>query len=614
MRILGPLGQGFFPVLTTGLWAAVFLDEPWGLPYLVVPLLMTAVAVTLARPTLGALLLGCASLAALMTGCRYGSLELICGVAVVLGWNGRYEQRLAPGLLGLALAAVPTAFRDGFDASKLVVCVTTFGAAWVFGRVARRRALTADRAVTEAENLTAADPQRLARPAAEAERRRAAAHAVTNLRAAVHDMVRTIEEVLEEGRPDLLRVQRIRERGTRAVDELRQLLVWLREEPTTPPHRGLERPNPLRLDLAIALAASSLALLLLWQADGWAETTWLPLAYAGAVTSLVLRCTAPSAAGVLLALSAVPLVGAPPSDPEALLLIAFADGLVMWVLANREGTANRIVVAGLALVSLALGTRFGMDGVAFIAFVLLISTASGRAWGEPDRIVARARAHSVVLRSRLDRATAAAVHQERLRVARDLHDATGYAVGVILVQVSAAEANLHKDPDKALAALTTARAAGEQAKAASNPLLPGLAEGTFDADALRSELMALVAQWRGCGMAVTADVAPELVVDPELAVTCYRVVQESLTNCARHAPGATVRVRVEQRGHHLHVEVEDSGAKAAVSSLPGGGMGLVGLEERVTASQGRFAAGSVGGRGFRVRARLPVPTSLGVDT
>ncbi len=612
MRILGPLGQGFVPVLTSGTWAVVFLGEPWGPAYLSVVLVMAAVAVTLTRPTLGALLLGAASFAALAAGCRYGSLELICGIAVVLGWIGRYERSLVPGVLGLALAAAPTAFRDGFEVRKLAVCLVVFGSAWLFGRIARHRALAADLAVEEAERLAATDPLALAQPTAAAERRQVAGEAAANLRSAVHDMITTIDEVLDDGTPDLPRVRRVRERGTRAVDDLRRLLVWLRAEPPPPPETTPVRANPLRLDLLLAAAAAVIGCLMLWQIDGWADTTWLPFAYAGVVTSLAIRRTAPLAAGVVLTLAVVPLVVDPPQDPEALLLIAIADGTVMWVLANREGRRNGAVVLGLAVVSLALGTRFGMDGVAFIAFVLLIATASGRAWGEPDRILLRAQARSDILRRQLERATAAAVHQERLRVARDLHDAAGHAVGVMLMQVNAAEANLARDPAKARIALQTARTAGEQARSAANPLLAGLSvDVAVDAGALRSELEALVAQWRASGMEVTATIDHAFVPDPDLAVTCYRVVQEALTNCARHAPGARVRVSVLRRGRHLLVEVQDSGATTAVSFPPSGGMGLSGLGERVTAGQGHFSASSTRGAGFRVSARLLLPQGLG---
>ncbi len=267
------------------------------------------------------------------------------------------------------------------------------------------------------------------------------------------------------------------------------------------------------------------------------------------------------------------------------------------------------MIAALAAVSLALGSRFGADGAAFIGVVLVISLASGMAWYEPDRMLIRARARSQLLRTALEEATAEAVRQERLRIARDLHDATSHAVGVMLLQVSAAEAQLRTDPQLALAALATAKQAGEQAKEASNPLLPGLGASDLPGvDTLRTELVALVQQWRACGMRVKATINPPLLVPPELAVTCYRVVQEALTNASRHAPGGEVEVRVLTHRRQFLVEVEDTGATKAVSSTSSGEMGLAGLRERVVANLGHFTAVSRG-KGFRVTARFELPSS-----
>ncbi|WP_235735044.1 hypothetical protein [Nocardioides alcanivorans] len=231
MGIFSRLGASLVPALNSGVWALVFLEDRSGPNLLIVPMLMAAVAVGLRRPLLGVLVLGATGAFAVLIGLSYGELELFVGCLVVLGWAGRYAISVWVGILGVALVAGSASLRDGFTLRKLVVSTFVFGSVWLFGRLVRHRAIAAARAIEEAEELAHTDPRALAHPRTADERRRVADGAARNLRVAVHDMVTAIDAILSDHAPDLAAVRRVRERGARTVEELRNLLVILRAEP-----------------------------------------------------------------------------------------------------------------------------------------------------------------------------------------------------------------------------------------------------------------------------------------------------------------------------------------------------------------------------------------------
>jgi signal transduction histidine kinase len=210
-----------------------------------------------------------------------------------------------------------------------------------------------------------------------------------------------------------------------------------------------------------------------------------------------------------------------------------------------------------------------------------------------------------------------AARDERVRIARDLHDVVAHHVSVIAVQAEAAQEVLATQPERASAAMGHV---ADTARTALGELRRVL--GVLRSDAVRTpqpDLAALddlVASVRAAGLPVTlrreGDVAgPGL--DAVVGLTAYRVVQEALTNVLKHAGPckATVTVAVDPTGEALEVEVVDTGrgrAAAAMSadgSGAGAGQGLVGMRERVAVLGGRFRAGPCEGRGFAVHAWLP---------
>jgi signal transduction histidine kinase len=209
-----------------------------------------------------------------------------------------------------------------------------------------------------------------------------------------------------------------------------------------------------------------------------------------------------------------------------------------------------------------------------------------------------------VLDSRIDRA----VRAERLRIARDLHDVTSHAVGVMVLQASAAQALLASDPDAVRGALRTVETAGEQALTELEVLFDLLDAGAIGSPGLTraspESLSDLVDRMRSVGLQITLDASP---VHPGLSETVYRIVQESLTNVARHAHPSRVRVRVGVVGGAVEVAVTNDGPPEATDASDSGGFGLAGLAERVRAVGGGFTAAPLPSGGFGVFARLPIP-------
>jgi signal transduction histidine kinase len=202
------------------------------------------------------------------------------------------------------------------------------------------------------------------------------------------------------------------------------------------------------------------------------------------------------------------------------------------------------------------------------------------------------------------------VEEERLRLARELHDVVAHSIAVINFQAGVAVHVLDRRPQQARAALLAIKQTSSEAlqelratlgvlrqlgeQGGSRAPLPGLAQ-----------LDALVA---GAGRPVEVVVEGEPVELP-LAVdlACYRIVQEALTNVARHAGPARARVRLVFGAGEVLVEVTDDGRGAVGGAHPdGGGHGIAGMRERAVALGGELAAGPRSGGGFRVRARLPL--------
>ncbi|MFE3584092.1 sensor histidine kinase [Streptomyces vinaceus] len=228
--------------------------------------------------------------------------------------------------------------------------------------------------------------------------------------------------------------------------------------------------------------------------------------------------------------------------------------------------------------------------------------------------------------------------EERTRIAREMHDVVAHRVSLMVVHAAALEAVAAKDPERAVKnaalvgdmgrqALTELRemlgvlravesprpapaaAAASAASAPAGPRGPVAAlVGSFEDGPSLGELEVLVGQSRAAGMVVELDVrGAGAGYPPEVEQTAYRVVQEALTNCHKHAPGARVVVRLAHREGEVAMQVENGpcGADVVQPGLPSGGNGLVGMRERVLGLGGVFVSGPTDEGGFKVSAVLP---------
>jgi signal transduction histidine kinase len=220
------------------------------------------------------------------------------------------------------------------------------------------------------------------------------------------------------------------------------------------------------------------------------------------------------------------------------------------------------------------------------------------------------------LRERAERAEAEqellardAVLTERTRIAREMHDAVGHRVSLMVLQAGAIEMAA-RDPERVEQLAGQAQTAGRQALDELRQMVGVLRAGEADDAPLApqpglSALPQLIDESRQAGLAVVlTDLPDDAPLDPAVSRAAYRIVQEALTNAGKHAPGAAVSVAVERSAGELVVRVVN-GPGSAVEGAPGGGYGLVGLGERVRTLGGRLTAEPRLDGGFSVEAALP---------
>lgn len=199
--------------------------------------------------------------------------------------------------------------------------------------------------------------------------------------------------------------------------------------------------------------------------------------------------------------------------------------------------------------------------------------------------------------------------EERLRIARELHDVLAHSISVINVQAGVGLALLDTNPEQARTALTTIKAASKEALGEVRQVLDTL---RTPGDAPRApapgldRLPELVEQAASAGLGVEVVTEGErAALPPGTDLAAFRIVQEALTNVVRHSGSRTARVRIAYAPGRLGLRIDDEGP-ATASDAGGGGNGLVGMRERAAALGGTIEAGPRPDGGFRVLADLPV--------
>ncbi|GAA4591847.1 signal transduction histidine kinase [Actinoplanes octamycinicus] len=245
-----------------------------------------------------------------------------------------------------------------------------------------------------------------------------------------------------------------------------------------------------------------------------------------------------------------------------------------------------------------------VQNVVYFGFTYLMGDAAWRAVWRRHQLEQQAEE----LRAAQEAAAGRAVLDERVRIARELHDVVAHHVSVMGIQASACRRALDKDPAKAVPALTAiehgARTAVDElrrmlgALRASSPR----AEDTPGAGIDRIEEIADRA--REAGLQVHFGTYGEPAPLPDsLSQAAYRIVQESVTNTLKHAHAGTLDIRVRYLAGELELDVTDDGRGGTGGQ--GSGMGLIGMRERVAVHDGTLEHGRRSSGGFRVRARLP---------
>jgi signal transduction histidine kinase len=348
-----------------------------------------------------------------------------------------------------------------------------------------------------------------------------------------------------------------------------------------------------------------------YHADGW--TRVLPALLTVLLLPLVRRRPLVVAACLGVAEVAIGSVHAP-ADARYSMFIA-VDLVVLSIALYRPRRAS-LKAAGLVLAGVAgsiagfpPGASSEMQNHLAVSWLLLAV-----AWLVGNSLRER---RASATRQRAD-AAAQAVANERLRIARELHDMIAHSIGIIAIQAGMGNRVIATQPAEARKALqaieetsrdtlsqlrrtlTALRHSGDAADTPTDPA-PGLAD-----------LDKLVASTRHAGvLAIVETLGIPRPLPGEVDLAAYRIIQESVTNVVRHSGARTCHVTVEYGESEVAIAVSDDGY--GVIGSGGTGFGLVGMRERVNLVHGEFNAGPRPGGGFLVRAKLPVPGGFGTS-
>jgi signal transduction histidine kinase len=198
---------------------------------------------------------------------------------------------------------------------------------------------------------------------------------------------------------------------------------------------------------------------------------------------------------------------------------------------------------------------------------------------------------------------------ERLRIARELHDVIGHSISLIAIQSEAAARSARSNPDALPAFLSGISAASRQALAEMRGVLAVLrpdAEAQLGPQPGLEQVDELVAGLRAGGLETRLEVEP-MRLPPGIGLAVYRIVQESLTNVIKHGgTGAKACVTITRNGGTVRVSVHDDGAGPGGPALSTA-HGIVGMRERAAAYGGSLRTGARPGGGFGVEAAIPLP-------
>jgi signal transduction histidine kinase len=367
-------------------------------------------------------------------------------------------------------------------------------------------------------------------------------------------------------------------------------------------------------DTALVLLVGLLALGGLLAQSGGIDTPAEGVALLAVLASsgaLFVRRRHPVPVGVV-ALAAVSAYGALLHRPGPIMLVFV---VALYTVVDEGHVAVAVGLGLTSVVAFAAADRYDPDTgngatllhAGWLVAVIVGVTRNRRAW------MAEADARALAAGLRAEEEARRRASEERLRMARELHDALGHHLSLINVQASAA---LHRpDPERATQALTAIKQTSKETLVELRTTLgllrqPGGAPTAPGLDRLGD----LVATTGGSGLAIRTEVTDTRPRPPEVDRAAYRIVQEALTNVSRHAGTTAAVVRIRPDHDDVVVEIEDDGTGTAPAPS---GNGILGMRERAQALGGSLTAGPRPDGGFRVCARLPLrpgPLAAGVPS
>jgi signal transduction histidine kinase len=281
-----------------------------------------------------------------------------------------------------------------------------------------------------------------------------------------------------------------------------------------------------------------------------------------------------------------------------------------------------VALAGLAAAELGLAavqlTRVGFEEpVVWVQFALIIGAAwlLGHFVGDRHVYAARLEERTAELEQAREELARRAVAEERLRLARELHDVVAHSMSVIAVQSGVGAHVAESRPEEVGKALATIEATSRATLEELRRLLGVLRQDSESQASLApvpglADLDSLLGEVAKAGLAVRLRVeGTPSPLPAAVDLSAYRIVQEALTNVVKHAGPAQAQVTIDYRDRDVTVEITDDGRGAAAPAgdgRGGTGHGLVGMRERVAAFGGDLETGPCPGGGFRVAARLPL--------
>jgi signal transduction histidine kinase len=287
-------------------------------------------------------------------------------------------------------------------------------------------------------------------------------------------------------------------------------------------------------------------------------------------------------------------------------IVIFIVGLVGTAAFSLLDRPNGLDVSGAAAMLLSLGIVVFVGVVTRNREQIFVKAEARADEAEADRAAAAERART----------------EERLRIARELHDVVSHGMSVISVQAAAAQEIAPTDPDRAIELMRTVETTSRESLNEMRRMLGVLRndQATHEGDHANrgpqpslADIEATITHCRDAGLETEFSVCgEEHPLSPGLELTVYRIVQEALTNVLKHGgPAATASVEVDYRDSTILVKISDTG-RGVVARLSGtnSGNGLVGMRERVELYDGTLTAGPKSGGGYSVSALIPLDSQI----